>query len=455
MGLTRRNFVFLTACGTFSGLLAMGEEAPLGNASLFGMENDGVSADELVEKMWNVSWERFWASESHVFVDYLTSYVPGEYRKHLPTPEEVRRIFPNECGYGTGMEDGMIFAGAWLTAVVDRAKCESEPGIRAEMKRLAHAVFLGIHLAATVHSDPGFLARAVLPADGKSVYPNSSRDQYTHAVHGLWHYYRSPLCEGNEAEKEEIRKVLSLIADRMIRNVIPENDYDSLRLDGSRDTRGISRMWNVLAHEAARLPMIYAAAWDTCRESADLQRAKRAETYLSEYRKYAEKAVEQSLALDEKTLLRWVPTYALLQMQSSLELLWHLETDENVKAKLILGLERGFELAAARMRSADAYSKDLDMTFLFQDWRIQGGGIPWGTPIRRIWYSPRETGEAAMTQLMCPTKEFPAESREMLNRAILRIQPDRVATSGIFYLISAYWNLRAKNEQKIEKAAFS
>lgn len=462
MDLSRRNFVFLTACTAFSGLFAMGEDAPWGNVSpfanvpLFGMENRGVPADELVEKMWKVSWERFWAPESHVFVDYLTSYAPGEYRKHLPTPEEVRRIFPNECGYGTGMEDGMIFAGAWLTAIVDRAKCESDLDVRAEMKRLAHEVFLGVHLAATVHSDPGFLARAVLPADGKSVYPNSSRDQYTHAVHGLWHYYRSPLCEGNEAEKEAIRKVLSLIADRMIRNVVPENDYDSLRLDGSRDTRGISRMWNVLAHEAARLPMIYAAAWDTCRESADPMRAKKAETYLSEYRKYAEKSVEQSLALDEKTLLRWVPTYALLQMQSSLELLWHLETDENVKAKLLLGLERGFELAAARMQNADAYSKDLDMTFLFQDWRIQGGGIPWGTPIRRIWYSPRETGEAAMTQLMCPTKEFPAESREMLNRAILRIQPDRVATSGIFYLISAYWNLRAKErEQKKEKAALS
>ena len=57
----------------------------------------------------------------------------------------------------------------------------------------------------------------------------------------------------------------------MTRNVPPENDYDSLRADGSRDPRGISRMWNVKGHEAARLPMIYAAAREATgkRESHD------------------------------------------------------------------------------------------------------------------------------------------------------------------------------------------
>ena len=49
----------------------------------------------------------------------------------------------------------------------------------------------------------------------------------------------------------------------MKQNVTPENNYDSMRADGTHDTRGISRMWNVSGHEAARLPMIYAAAWNT------------------------------------------------------------------------------------------------------------------------------------------------------------------------------------------------
>ena len=62
----------------------------------------------------------------------------------------------------------------------------------------------------------------------------------------------------------------------MTRNVTPENDYDSLRADGTRDTRGISRMWNVKGHEAARLPMIYAAAWDATGK----------QEYFDLYRKY-------------------------------------------------------------------------------------------------------------------------------------------------------------------------
>lgn len=423
------------------------------HVSVLADDSPSNSVKQNITQLWDISWERFFIPETHIFYDYLTSYEPGKYQQHLPTPEEVARVFPNECGYDTGMEDGMIFSGPWLTAIISREKCETDADMKTSLKTVAHEVFLGIESCATVHSTPGFLARAVLPADGKSVYPNSSRDQYTHAVHGMWHYYHSPFCQGNElwstdeAEKERIRKVLSLIADRMIQNVIPENNFDSLRLDGSRDIRGISRMWNVAAHEVARLPMIYAAAWDTCRESPSEELRKKSETYYQEYRKYVAQAVDQSLALDEGTLRRLVMTYALLQMQSSLELLYHLETDAEIRAKLVQGMEMCFDIATQRIQKAERESEGLDMTFLFQDWRIEGGGIPWATPIRKIWYSPRESGEAALTQLLCPTRDFPEESRELLHRAILRIEPERVATSGIFYLVSAWWNDEARRKK--------
>lgn len=415
-------------------------------------EEDSASAASIppnlvaqrVQQMWDVSWERFYVPETHIFYDFLTSYEPGKYLQHLPTVEEVSRIFPNECGYGTGMEDGMIFAGTWLAALVSRSQCETNSETLEVLKQEAHNVFLGVKLCAAVHSDPGFLARAVLPADGKSVYPNTSRDQYTHAVHGCWRFYHSSLC--GEADKESVRMVLSLIADRMIRNVIPENDYDSLRLDGSRDTRTISRMWNVMAHEAARLPMIYAAAWDICRESESEELRAKSKIYFNEYRKYVGPAVKQTLTLadDTETLCRWVPTYALLQMQASIELLSRLETDPELAAEMEKALEMGASLARERMEKAERESEGLDMTFLFEDWRIEGGGIPWATPVRKIWYNPRESGEAAVTQLMCKTEPFDAHQQELLNRAILRITPERVATSGIFYLISAYWELQTR-----------
>jgi hypothetical protein len=70
------------------------------------------------------------------------------------------------------------------------------------------------------------------------------------------------------------------------------------------DPRGISRVWNINGHEAARLPVLYAAAWDTTRKSE----------YRDLYRKYLAAAVKQSFVVDEGQ-----PSYALLQMCLRLE----------------------------------------------------------------------------------------------------------------------------------------
>ena len=114
--------------------------------------------------------------------------------------------------------------------IIDRYEVTKQESLR----QRAYDVFQGIRLCATAHGANGFLARGVCHEDLKSIYMNSSRDQYTHAVHGLWHYAKSPLC--SEETRQEIREILSAIADRMIRNVTAENDYDSLRANGTART---------------------------------------------------------------------------------------------------------------------------------------------------------------------------------------------------------------------------
>jgi len=275
--------------------------------------NSGDQLAESIEQAWETTWTRFYRSDTHLFYDYLTSYDDGMELNHLPTADEIEREYPNECGYGTGMEDCMISAGVMLSMIVDRFSVTGETSLHER----AYEVFQGIQLCATAHGSKGFLARGVCHEDLKSIYLNSSRDQYTHAVHGLWHYARSPLCSSET--KREIRSVLADIADRMIRNVIAENDYDSLRADGTRDTRGISRMWNVKGHEAARLPMIYAAAWDITGNRI----------YHDLWRKYIADAVRQSFEVED-----WQPTYAFLQMQMSLELLAEMEPDPQLKQQM-------------------------------------------------------------------------------------------------------------------------
>jgi hypothetical protein len=370
-----------------------------------------------MNQAWDVSWKRFYNAKTQLFYDYLISYKPGLELSHLPTAKEVSQEYPNSYGYGTGMEDCMISAGVMLCMIVDRYAVTKDE----KLKKYAYLVFQGIKRCATVHGIPGFLARGVCVEDQKSIYIGSSRDQYTHAVHGLWYYFNSPLC--NSETKIEIGKILSAIADRMKQNVTPENDYDFLRADGSRDPRGISRMWNVKGHEVARLPMIYAAAWQSTGKIE----------YYKLYRKYIKQAVELSFDIEDRTT-----TYALLQMQCSFELLKSLEQDPDLKKQMNKIMTMVSQRAYNRAINANNDASTLDLKTITSDWR-NGVGISTGSEYRKIWYCVRESGEAALTQLMDLNDAFSEEQKSLLIQAITRLDYKHVSTSGIFYLQGAYW----------------
>lgn len=380
------------------------------------------------EKAWEMTWKRFFHPKTEIFYDYLSSFEPGKELAHLPTAEEVKRQYPNPCGYGTGMEDGMILGGAMLSVLVDRHAVTKE----ADLKEKALQVFRGVERCTTLPSAPGFVARAICPADGEGFYINTSRDQYTHAVHGLWKYYQSPLCD--EPVKVRIRRILSDIADRMTRTVIPENDYDSLRADNQRDPLSISRMWNVQAHEAARLPMIYAAAWDATRD----------DKYLQLCRKYLVPAIEQSAGVDPKK-----PAYALLQVQCSLELLRDLEADPALKAQIEDRLKLVAGMARKRATQIEPHLFKLDLKMLGPDWRTvpewknqKGYIIPqWGT-YRKVWHESREVGEAALVALMTAQPDETAVIQGVLKKTIGGMDYEHYSGCGIVYHLAAYWKAR-------------
>ena len=55
-----------------------------------------------MDRAWEVTWDRFYLPRVQTFGDYLSSYDPGREQAHLPTAEEVKRQYPNPCGYSTG-----------------------------------------------------------------------------------------------------------------------------------------------------------------------------------------------------------------------------------------------------------------------------------------------------------------------------------------------------------------
>ncbi len=345
------------------------------------------------------AWERvrtvFYSPKTHLYyASPVERVAPASLFENGFLDPEKKKV-----GYGAGMADCSIYSGLLLSMLTDRYEATQEGALAA----VALDVFKGLKLCATAHGVPGFVARGVCAEDGKSICITSSRDQVTHFVHGLWRYYHSPMCA--EATKAEIRALLSAVADRMIRNVTPENDYDFLRADGSRDPRGICRMWNVRPHEAARLPMVYAAAWDVTRD----------EKYYRRYREYLAPAVEQTLTLPglpPAQIRAFMPTYTLLQMQTSLELLLGVETDAAMKARLAEAMQPVAKMAAERAV------------------RINGGEEK---------SSLCACGEAALAQLMAKDFAFTDGQKKLLYKSIMDSNAASIGTCRTAHLSAAYW----------------
>lgn len=229
-----------------------------------------------------------------------------------PMPEEAERSWPNPCGYSTGTEDAMIHAGTLLDACLCRYEMEGD----LEAQVIAHRLVAGMLRCAFSVKSEGFLPRSVMPADGKSHYIDSSRDQYTLFIFGAFRYLHSPICTSDE--REGLTKALVGIARRAERNVIPENHYDLLREDGGPTLNNV--MWgdSLGNHEYCRLPMIYLAAWDA---SGDAH-------WLQMYRNIRDEAYQKSLPMQGNWHL-----YTLQQMQAALYVCREADPDEGWHGK--------------------------------------------------------------------------------------------------------------------------
>lgn len=370
--------------------------APVTALALAGcLAGEGAAADhQALQAKMRQAWETVVATCYSPRTSLFYTTPPDQ----VPSAAQYAAREPNVHGGGTGGEDCAMFGGILLAAMCDQFEVTGDEAVRQH----ATMVFDGLKLLATVHGEPGFIARGVCVEDGRSIYPGSSRDQYTHVVHGLWRFDHSPLVD--DGQRQAIREILAAVADKMTRDVTFENGYCFKFAYGVPDDRGVSRMRNVRVHEAARLPMCYAAAWDVARRDDDYRR----------YRECLPLAVHQSLdfaATPEAELKRWVPPYSVLQMQTSLELLLAVET-ESVMADAI----------RRAMRQVSDYVETSPL-FALAD-RDQ-----------------RDRGEIVEGQLMSPDYRLSAQRQAELCDAIERLPADRYP-GAVYTLLGAYWRAR-------------
>ncbi len=234
-------------------------------------------------------------------------------REHeFPSAAEIARSYPNPCGYSTGMEDGMINGATMLDACLIRYEKESD-GTAAV---LARKLVRGMLECAFSAKSEGYVPRAVSPQDGKSCYPDSSRDQYTMFAFGMHRYLNSPLC--SDAEKKDIEKAAVAIARRAEKNITAENKYDMLTDNGGPTL--VTVMWGETMgnHEYLRLPMIYMLAYEA---SGDAY-------WLAKYREIRQEAYEKSLPMTGYWAL-----YTLQQMQTSILVCHDVDPDDGWRGR--------------------------------------------------------------------------------------------------------------------------
>ena len=437
-----------------------------GAADVF--ESPEAAANAAMDRVMTALWD----PGTGCVYDFIASNRLGEvsYKATMPTPEEVKLNFPNPNGWRMGMEDCPLKGGTMLAAAL--ARLEAHGGNDDEARAVVEKVYKGLRNCATISGIPGFVARGVLPTDGKSFYINSSRDQYTLFVYLLWRYYRSGFAD--EARKAEIRQMLVDVAAHLKRCLEdPKCEMTLTRADGKpgdvgymwvKDTRkerwegsGLMCYFDGLMcpHEAFRPAMFFAAAWDV---SGDAKWREEQLKYMPEaFYMTSPKYVPYGFDL---------PVFALFQAQVSQRLLWEVEPDPATKARLEDVLERFARMSESVQDEVErAWSKLTPEVFAqpADDWRAAkfiyrsgrpGGqppgelisGLPYMIPLITGYWNKSFIGEALGAGLLCrmlsPRTPVPASEIERFNRLIVEVDWTKNIASAVSHTVYAYWAIR-------------
>lgn len=273
--------------------------------------------------------ERLGEQFLHPEFGFYTDLPLDEHREFFPTEQEVRDCLPCPTSWLTGIEDGAINTGLNLEA---QAIGFEQTGDERYLQR-GRQLIDGLLRLATCGSS-GFVARAVFNAQGLH-YPQSSVDQYTLAVFGLWRVFRTEIP--TPEQKSGIQRVLGEIARKFFRENgeitgdtgRPEREFTQ---GGPRDCiPGVERTLEMFL-------AAYAVTGD--------------DTYLDYYRRWIADATQVAVP---DLIAQWNPnpliqTYALWQTQSAFRLLWEVETDSELRNAYAMGMKKVSDLCVPRLK---------------------------------------------------------------------------------------------------------
>lgn len=276
-----------------------------------GQIQDGVSyqmpddrkIQKDIEQAHQHLWKYFIHTDLHVIYDRIAPISQQNRWSFLPSPKDINEGKPNLCGWTTGMEDGALYGGAYLACLVWRFEKTKLP----EHADDARIIYKGLYLLGTVSKVKGFIARNTLP-DGKTFYPNSSIDQYTNYIVGLWIYYHSDIA--TQEEKGQIKTIIHDICTR-----IEKDNFEILSADGK--IAQFCDVGSISADRASRLLSFFMVGYDITGDAHFL------EIYQE---KLQEKQYARLYQIISPEKLKPLMGYTLLQNQLSLIPLVKLES---------------------------------------------------------------------------------------------------------------------------------
>ena len=302
-----------------------------------------------IERAHAETWRRF-VDEHGIIRDYV-----GD----LPTPEDCRLGKPNAIGWWSPIENGPMFTGMYLNALVERAHRSGSATDKEQARKLS----LGLLKCASVSDVPGFVARGI-GTDGKCHYPLSSDDQMHPWFLGLHAYLRSDIPTAAE-------RAILVAKVREVAEVLEGNGWQ-VPCDGAfrGDFRGGFKGEHF--RDVVRYLYLLRATHEMTGDGVWLERYRKA---LTEKPAKSAETRQEICALGCPRDLEFIPHIEKGQLwiyvgsQAGLAKLAAAETDPVVKAAYLKGLEVNAQFALPAVATHAQFDNADQKIFGSADWR--------------------------------------------------------------------------------------
>ena len=385
-------------------------------------------------------WRRF-VDEYGILVDFCDL----EGKVNLPTPEECRAGKPNALGWFQPIENGAMFNGLYLDAMVNRWRSTKSEEDATKARRLME----GLLLLNSISEVKGFVGRGV-STDGRSHFPMGSDDQTGPWYIGLWRYYDSGLA--SDEEKDRLRRHLAETTAAIVSlgwNMPAEAPFGKRgTFEGFHFEKAVRKLFvmKLMARVSGE------TSWEE-RYRAELDLAGGDPTLTK--RQYAGGGMKYYYA----------PTHAWTSCVAvgALRCLWEMEEDAALKADYAAGLLASAVLAAECLPLAEKFDPSNPATF-DQDWRAAMMPLwkPHTTEQEAVdlaiaqlkafgKISPRRHSEAAFIRepsaaawivSLCPDKDVVKTHLPAIERLLRRYDYADLYYATFFWVESVWWRVR-------------